>query len=95
MAHRNTRTRSGRRSPGLVRIAALATSAAFLASVLSKVWPLQGRREEEGDGAARHRPLRELLPARLGQARTRGRAHRPAEYPEVVLALVAPEAPEG
>ncbi|HWO72514.1 MAG TPA: hypothetical protein VNN21_03060 [Dehalococcoidia bacterium] len=40
MAHRNSRSRNGRRSPGLVRIVALMSSVAFLSAVLSKLWPL-------------------------------------------------------
>ncbi len=40
MARRNTRSRNRRRSPGLVHIAALMSSVAFLAAVLSKVWSL-------------------------------------------------------
>ncbi len=40
MARRNTRSGSGRRLPGLVRIAALMSSVAFVAAVLVKVWPL-------------------------------------------------------
>jgi hypothetical protein len=40
MARSNTGSRSGRASPGLARIAALMSSVAFLAAVLSKVWPL-------------------------------------------------------
>ncbi len=39
MARRSNRSRSGRRSPGLVRIAALMSSVAFVAAVLSKSLP--------------------------------------------------------
>ncbi len=40
MARRSNRSRSRRRSAGLVRVAALMSSVAFVAAVLSKLWPL-------------------------------------------------------